>query len=57
MSKQIELYREEIIDLLTILKMDAEMAISGDWDTCTEEGKEGFHAQINLINELLKKIN
>jgi hypothetical protein len=32
------------------------MALSGEWDCTTEEGKQGFEAQIELIDKALNKI-
>lgn len=49
--------KEEVIFLLLILKKDAEMALSGDWDCTTPEGIEsGFGAQIDLIDRTLKML-
>jgi hypothetical protein len=40
------------------LKKDAEMALSGEWDCTTMEGREtGFEAQIYLIDKTLDKLN
>ncbi len=45
------------IHVLRCLKTDAEMALSGDWDTTTQEGiDEGFEAQISLIEPLLDRL-
>ena len=43
---------EPIINVLTSLAKDAQMAISGDWDTSSNEGKESFNDQIELIDTL-----
>jgi hypothetical protein len=41
---------------LRVLRVDAEMALSGDWDCTTQEGiDDGFNAQIRIIDEALKK--
>ena len=38
--------------VLEILKQDAEMALSGDWDT--DGDADCFKAQIKMIDEVLK---
>jgi len=43
---------EPIVDVLTSLAKDAQMAISGEWDTSSNEGKESFNDQIELIDTL-----
>jgi hypothetical protein len=49
--------KDEAVELLTGLKKDAEMALSGEWDCSTMEGREtGFEAQIYLIDKLLDKL-
>ena len=48
---------KDIISVLECLKTDAEMALSGDWDTTTVEGIKSFESQISLINTLLDKLN
>ena len=49
--------REEVVKVLTILREDAEMALNGEWDCSTDEGKEtGFGAQIQLIDNILDKL-
>ncbi len=49
--------KEEVVRVLTILREDAEMALSGEWDCSTDEGKEtGFTAQIELIDSILDKM-
>lgn len=49
--------REEVVKVLTILREDAEMALSGEWDCGTDEGKKtGFTAQIELIDSILDKM-
>lgn len=46
--------KEELaISVLQTIKLDAEMAISGEWDCSTDEGKEGFIYQIKLINRVI----
>ena len=56
MNMETEL-KKEVIELLTTLKIDAEMALSGEWDCTTREGiEDGFGAQIRLIDELLDKL-
>jgi hypothetical protein len=51
-----ELLRETV-HVLRCIKTDAEMALSGDWDTTTREGiEEGFDAQISLIEPLIDKL-
>lgn len=41
---------------LRVLRVDAEMALSGDWDCTTQEGiDDGFNVQIRIIDEALKK--
>jgi hypothetical protein len=45
------------IHVLRCIKTDAEMALSGDWDTTTREGvDEGFEAQISLIEPIIDKL-
>jgi hypothetical protein len=39
-------------EVLKILKQDAEMALSGDWDT--DGDADCFTAQIKMIDEVLK---
>jgi hypothetical protein len=47
----------ETIQLLKCLKTDAEMALSGDWDCTTMEGREtGFESQIYLIEPILDRL-
>lgn len=49
--------KQEVVDVLTILREDAEMALNGEWDCITDEGKEtGFGAQIQLIDKILDKL-
>lgn len=51
--------KEELIDLLETIKKDAEMALSGEWgvaEYATDEQKEGFEAQIELIDSMLIKL-
>jgi hypothetical protein len=49
--------KEEVVRVLTILREDAEMALNGEWDCGTDEGKEtGFSAQIELIDNILDKM-
>ena len=49
--------KEEVVKVLTRLREDAEMALSGEWDCSTDEGKEtGFSAQIQLIDNILDKM-
>ena len=51
-----ELLRETV-HVLRCLKTDAEMALSGDWDTTTPEGiEQGFEAQISLIENVLDRL-
>jgi hypothetical protein len=47
---------DEVTSALKTLRADAEMALSGEWDCTTEEGKQGFEAQIELIDKALNKI-
>jgi len=47
---------DEIISHLEMIIEDAEMALDGRWDCCTDEGKDGFNAQINLTEDLLNKV-
>lgn len=49
--------KTEIIHLLTLLKEDAEMALSGEWDVTTEEGKEGFKNQVAAIEIALRELD
>ena len=55
-------HRDTIISTLNTLKMDAEMALNGDWDVTGSGGPlnnevaESFEAQINLIDEVLNLI-
>ncbi len=49
--------KDEVVELLIGLKRDAEMALSGEWDCTTMEGREtGFEAQIFLIDKILDKL-
>lgn len=49
--------KKEVVEVLTILREDAEMALCGQWDCTTEEGIEtGFNAQIQLIDDMLDKL-
>jgi len=50
-----ELLRETV-HVLRCLKTDAEMALSGDWDTTTSEGIESFESQISLIENVLDRL-
>jgi hypothetical protein len=50
-----ELLRETV-HVLRCLKTDAEMALSGDWDTTTSEGIESFESQISLIGNVLDRL-
>lgn len=43
---------KELIEILEVLKEDAEMAINGDWD----KSNEGFQDQIDLIDNTLKLV-
>jgi len=44
----------EVIKTLNILRTDAEMALSGEWDCTTQEGiEDGFNAQIIIIDRTL----
>lgn len=47
--------KKECISLFKTLKLDAEMALDGRWDT-TNEGADGFECQIQLIDEILSKL-
>ena len=47
LKKQVEMEK-----VLKILKQDAEMALSGDWDT--DGDADCFTAQIKMIDEVLK---
>lgn len=42
-----------VTEILLTLRTDAEMALNDEWDCTTEEGKEGFEAQIELIDYVL----
>ena len=46
----------EVTDALKTIRIDAEMALSGQWDCSTAEGMGGFEAQIELIDNALNKI-
>lgn len=58
LMKSIEMARSslkreiEMKKVLEILKQDAEMALSGDWDT--DGDADCFKAQIKMIDEVLK---
>ena len=41
------------LSTLHILRVDAETGLNGEWDCTTDEGKEGFQCQIDLINKVL----
>jgi hypothetical protein len=57
MVKDVLHIKDEAVELLIGLKRDAEMALSGEWDCSTMEGREtGFEAQIYLIDKLLDKL-
>lgn len=43
-----------VVELLKVLRTDAELALGGAWDCTTREGIEtGFTAQIQLIDHIL----
>lgn len=44
--------KELTINLLNSLQEDCDMAISGEWDCSSDEGKEGFEAMIKNINTI-----
>ena len=47
----------EAMHLINTLRVDAEMALSGEWNCSSEEGKEtGFTAQIDLIDNFYSNI-
>jgi hypothetical protein len=46
----------EVTDVLKTLRIDAEMALAGDWDCSSADGMGGFEAQIELIDNALNKI-
>lgn len=41
---------------LKSLETDCNMAISGEWDVTTEEGRESFNNMIELINQIQTKL-
>lgn len=47
-----EVKHSKYINLLNLLEGDCNMAISGEWDCSSDEGKEGFKSMINGINEI-----
>ncbi len=47
--------KNKALSLLNSLEEDCNMAISGDWDCSSDEGKEGFESMINNI-EIIKQI-
>lgn len=51
-TKEIEKILSPVFSTLETLEQDALMALDGDWDTSTEDGKSSFKSQIDLINEL-----
>lgn len=55
-TKEVLPIKDEVVQLLETLKTDAEMALDGRWDCNTDEGKEGFSAQIELIERTLDKL-
>lgn len=50
--KSSEQDKELAINLLNSLEEDCNMAISGEWDCSSDEGKEGFEAMIKNINKI-----
>lgn len=44
---------KEACEIINTLRIDAEMALCGDWD----KGDEGFESQINLIDDFFYKID
>ena len=56
MIKDVLHLKDEVVNLLNILKEDAEMALSGEWDCTTSEGIESFNDQITLIEKTLDKL-
>lgn len=44
------------VNLLDSLRTDCNMAISGEWDYSTDEGKEGFTSMIESIDRVQKFI-
>ena len=53
MKIDLNLHAEEIFMVLLTLREDATMALEGTWDCTTP----GFEDQINLIDNLLDKLN
>lgn len=44
---------KEACEMLNSLRMDAELALCGDWD----KSDEGFETQINMIDEFFFKVD
>lgn len=58
MKPDLNKHREEINDVLFSLREDAEMTLNRSWDCTTQKEIETkFTAQLNLIDDLLEKIN
>ena len=49
--------KKEALSLLKSLEEDCKMAISGEWDCSTDEGKEGFESMIDSIGTIEGIIN
>lgn len=49
--------KTEALSLLKSLEEDCNMAISGEWDCSTDEGKEGFESMIDSIGTIEGIIN
>lgn len=43
---------EPVFNQLESIETDAIMALDGDWDCSSDEGKDGFNCQIEHINAL-----
>jgi hypothetical protein len=58
--KDLNQFREEIINTLSTLREDAEMAIDGRWEITgyglTDDAISSFESQIRLIDEVLNLI-
>lgn len=46
-----------LTDILNTSITDANMALNGEWDCSTREGREAFNDQIDLIEEGLTILN
>lgn len=46
-----------LTEILATISADANMALNGEWDCSTREGREAFNDQIDIIEEGLTILN